>query len=239
VRVLRSLRQRIGTRSRRERGQSMVEMALTLPILLLIMAGTLEVGWYFNTYLTLVDATREAARYAADGEIALVDGTDTYADCNKDFYYQAACLLKQNMFGVSFHENEDDIVVSAVTVNTAGHVLWRYPLYCGGPIPPNGYGYYQLCDNKVLNANQGWSYQAHKNHATDGRVKLSLLSNAEIEARLPSNMPGTGLVIVEIYHVHRQLLGLIPPGMPILPQEIMMHAYTIMPVPSAAPLLAP
>jgi hypothetical protein len=46
-------------------------------------------------------------------------------------------------------------------------------------------------------------------------------------------------VVVEIYHVHRQLLGLIPPGMPILPQEIQMHAYTIMPVPSAAPLLAP
>ena len=224
-----------------ERGQSMVEMALSLPILLLIMVGTLEVGWYYNTYLTLVDATREAARYAADGEIALVDGTGTYANCDADFYYQAACLLKQNMFGVTFNEDEDDIIVSAVTVNTDGEVLWRYPLDCAGTIPPDGYGYYRLCDSIVINSDQGWSYQAHKNHVpeSDSRVRSSLLPNAEVETRLPDSMPGSGLVIVEIYHVHRQLLGLIPPGLPFLPQEIVMHAYTIMPVPSAAPLLGP
>jgi len=29
---------------------------------------------------------------------------------------------------------------------------------------------------------------------------------------------------------------LIPPGLPFLPQEVVMHAYTIMPVPSANPL---
>ncbi len=51
---------------RGERGQSMVEMALAFPILLLVLAGTLEVGKYFNDYLTILDATREAARYAAD-----------------------------------------------------------------------------------------------------------------------------------------------------------------------------
>jgi hypothetical protein len=237
VKVLHFIFQRKKTRRTRERGQSMVEMALSLPILLLVLAGTLEVGWYYNTYMTLVDATREAARYAADGDIALVDLSDTYADCNADFYYQAACLLKQNMFGVTFNEDEDDIVVSAVTLNDAGQVLWRYPLYCGGPIPPDDPpGYYRLCDSKVTYPSQGWSYQAHKNHAADSRVRSSYFPNDQVEARLPDNMPGTALVIVEIYHVHRQLLGLIPPGMPILPQEIVMHAYTIMPVPSAAPL---
>jgi hypothetical protein len=236
VKILRLIFQHKKTHRVRERGQSMVEMALTLPVVLLVMAGTLEVGWYYNTYLTLVDATREAARYAADGDIALVDLTDTYANCDADFYYQAACLLKQNMFGVAFNEDEDDIIVSAVTVNDTGQVMWRYPLYCGGPIPPDGYGYYRLCDSKVTYPSQGWSYQAHKNHATDGRVRSSYFSNEEIEARLPDTMPGSGLVIVEIYHVHRQFLGLIPPNLPFLPQEIVMHAYTMMPIPSAAPL---
>ena len=51
-----------------ERGQSMVEMALAFPILLLILAGTLEVGKYFNDYITILDATREGARYSADGD---------------------------------------------------------------------------------------------------------------------------------------------------------------------------
>lgn len=239
-RVLQRLARHVGRAldERRSRGQSMVEMALTFPVLLLIMAGTLEVGWYFNTYLTLLDATREAARYAADGEIALRDSTDTYIDCDKDFFYQAACLLKQNMFGVTFDEARDDIVVSAVTVNSSGQVLWRYPLYCGGPIPPDVEGYYRVCDDKVLNADQGWSYQAHKNHAVGDMVKSSFFPKAALEARLPDTVPGAGAgyVIVEIYHVHHQLLGLIPPGLPFLPQEVVMHAYTIMPVPSANPL---
>lgn len=229
----RSLKQTLLARD----GQSMVEMALAFPILLLIMAGTLEVGWYFNTYLTLLDATREAARYAADGEIALVDSTGTFASCDDDFYYQAACLLKQNMFGVTFSEDEDDIVVSAVTVNDTGTVLWRYPLYCGGPIPPDGMGYYRLCDSLVQTADQGWSYQAHKNGASDDRVRTSYFPKDYLETRLPDSMPGSGIVIVEIYHVHRQFLGLIPPGLAFLPQEILMHAYTMMPVPSANPLL--
>ena len=49
----------------------MVEMALAFPILLLVLAGTLEVGKYFNDYLTILDGTREAARYAADGDLVL------------------------------------------------------------------------------------------------------------------------------------------------------------------------
>ena len=47
-------------------------------------------------------------------------------------------------------------------------------------------------------------------------------------------LPATGLVIVEIYRLHKQFLGLIPPGMAFLPQEVVMHAYTMMPLPSAA-----
>jgi len=57
--------------ARRERGQSMVEFALTLPILLLIVAGTLEVANLLLMYNRLQLAAREAARFAAQG------GTDT------------------------------------------------------------------------------------------------------------------------------------------------------------------
>jgi len=66
VKVLRAILLRLtGRRERRsrERGQSMVEMALTFPILLLVLAGTVEIGIYYNNYLTLVDATRESARF--------------------------------------------------------------------------------------------------------------------------------------------------------------------------------
>ncbi len=50
---------------RSRRGQSLVELTLTLPILLLLLFGMIEIGWYANSYLILLDASREAGRYGA------------------------------------------------------------------------------------------------------------------------------------------------------------------------------
>ncbi len=49
------------------RGQSLVEMALILPVMLLLFIGVLEVGWALRGYLTLLNASREAARFVARG----------------------------------------------------------------------------------------------------------------------------------------------------------------------------
>jgi TadE-like protein len=209
----------------------MVEMALAFPILLLILAGTLEVGKYFNDYLTVLDATREAARYAADGDIILA--AEPSSSCDDNFYHQAACLAKQNIYGISFNELTDDIVVSAMSVDSTGHILARFPQTCPPHAPPYLPDY---CDGRVTSDEQGWSYCAH---IVGGGCQMatSRFSTAAIEAMLASspNSPPTGLVIVEIYRLHKQFLGLIPPGLAFLPQEVVMHAYTMMPLPSAAP----
>ncbi len=47
-----------------EKGQAMVEMALVLPILLLLLCGILDFGWLFYNQLSLNNAAREGARYA-------------------------------------------------------------------------------------------------------------------------------------------------------------------------------
>lgn len=52
-------------RQAKERGQSMVEMGLILPVLILIVIGTLECGFIFDHHLTLEYATREGARAGA------------------------------------------------------------------------------------------------------------------------------------------------------------------------------
>lgn len=49
-------------RGESERGQSLVEMAAILPLLLLILLGTLEFGMIFDHHLSLEYATREGAR---------------------------------------------------------------------------------------------------------------------------------------------------------------------------------
>ena len=50
---------------RSRQGQSLVELVFTLPLLLLLLAGLVEIGWYANNYLILLDATREAGRYGS------------------------------------------------------------------------------------------------------------------------------------------------------------------------------
>ncbi|MDX2140108.1 MAG: TadE family protein [Chloroflexota bacterium] len=49
----------------RQSGQSLVEMALITPILIIMFMGMVEIGWFANNYMTLLDVTRSGARRAA------------------------------------------------------------------------------------------------------------------------------------------------------------------------------
>ena len=49
-------------RRRRESGQSVVEFALTLPLVLLLICGMIEMGWLASTRQVLDSLTREGAR---------------------------------------------------------------------------------------------------------------------------------------------------------------------------------
>jgi Flp pilus assembly protein TadG len=48
----------------------MVEMAVTLPLLILIFIGLIEIGWAILGYMRLSQATREAARFAVRQDVA-------------------------------------------------------------------------------------------------------------------------------------------------------------------------
>jgi Flp pilus assembly protein TadG len=50
---------------RTERGQTMVEFAMVLPVLAILLFGVIQFGVLFNNYVTLTDATRAGARRAA------------------------------------------------------------------------------------------------------------------------------------------------------------------------------
>jgi hypothetical protein len=47
------------------RGQSLVELTLVMPILVVMFLGMIEVGWLANNFLLLLDVTRGAARFGA------------------------------------------------------------------------------------------------------------------------------------------------------------------------------
>ena len=51
-----------------QRGQSLVEMTVVVPLLLFMFLGLIEVGWAIRGYLVLLSTNREAVRFAARGE---------------------------------------------------------------------------------------------------------------------------------------------------------------------------
>ena len=91
-----------------ERGQTMVEFAIVLPVLCLLLFGAIQFGILFNNYVTLTDAVRAGARKAAvsrqitgttprqacidqiKASAADLDQTKLQADCVPDTNWQAA-----------------------------------------------------------------------------------------------------------------------------------------------------
>lgn len=57
----------LGQLFNREEGQALVELALVLPILLLLIFGCVEFGRIFGTHLLINNLARDAARYGVVG----------------------------------------------------------------------------------------------------------------------------------------------------------------------------
>ena len=51
---------------RDESGGTLAEMALTMPLLIVLLAGVSEIGRYFQAYTTMAKSTRAAARYLSN-----------------------------------------------------------------------------------------------------------------------------------------------------------------------------
>jgi Flp pilus assembly protein TadG len=65
----------------RSRGQALVEFAIALPILILLVAGVLELGRGYSYAIAVSDAARDGARYVA-GKTATTNGPGIAAMCN-------------------------------------------------------------------------------------------------------------------------------------------------------------
>lgn len=56
---------------RRQRGAAAVEMAIMMPLLLLVLAGIVDFGRFFFTEIQLANAAREGARAAVVSEVGV------------------------------------------------------------------------------------------------------------------------------------------------------------------------
>ncbi|MDP4178438.1 MAG: TadE/TadG family type IV pilus assembly protein [Bacillota bacterium] len=94
-----------------EKGQSLVEFAIVLPILLLIVMGIAELGMILNSYLTIQNISREVARLGSVG------ATDT--DIQNIISSNSTNLNQQNLVvslaPVAGARNSGDTITAVVT----------------------------------------------------------------------------------------------------------------------------
>jgi len=93
----------------RKSGQSIVETALILPIIVVILAGIVDFGLMFNSYLVISNASREAARSAAVG------GTDTSINVSINSLTStlSSASLKKNIYPAeALRKKGDEVVVT-------------------------------------------------------------------------------------------------------------------------------
>jgi Flp pilus assembly protein TadG len=78
IRLLHRLRRLLDLKrlGRDERGVQLVELAIVLPIFLLLFAATAEFSRYFYEYTTLAKATRVGARYLATAAVKPTEDTN-------------------------------------------------------------------------------------------------------------------------------------------------------------------
>jgi hypothetical protein len=245
---LKSLRNR-----KLSRGQSFVELALVVPILLLILLGVVEVAIFMGRYLDVLDLTREAARFASGRVPYLNNGADPRPatadyDCstpdNFDFYYDTACIFSPpstadceaasdpfcngfNSF-ITFNPATDDVVISVFTIESQV-IQQRWP-------SPNGSWALSNYDTDTTN-NDNYKRDCDGNTIrTDPYYTNTFVQNFLDDSS--STTPKKGYVAVEFYYCYEQVLG-IPILTDIVPNPIQIHAYTFMPLPAAQPTRAP
>ncbi len=205
------------------RGQSLVEFAVLLPLLMMMLSGLIELGFAINMYLDLVDTAREVARFSADDDPSHeADGTPT--DYNQVFYLQAASMTTytlQQAGQILLDPSADDLVVSVFQIQNQ-NVVNRFP-YTFTDTRTAG-----NCNGATQGGELGWRMYCNQ---------TSRLSQSEVETRidrLPNVPPDTGIVLVEIYHEYHMVMNL-PWITAFVPNPIPLHAYTFAPNAASEP----
>ena len=211
----------------RRRGQSFVEFAILLPLILIMLSGLIEFGFLLNENLDLIDAALEVARFAAD-EDPIRDDAGNF-DPNPATTPEPAGFYTRlwsntdralDMGGqIALDPVEDDVVVSLFAVNF-GTVSQRYPLAVGAQGGENGW--------------QRWGNDTSKFGSADiqGIVTDSIASNGGFIT------PNTGVVLVEIFYDYHMIMGL-PWIRAFVPDPVPLHVYAIMPNAALEPTPTP
>jgi Flp pilus assembly protein TadG len=103
---------------KRERGAAMIEMAITMPLLLLLSIGVFEFGRAFQCWQVLTNATREGARVASlpgTSDDAVTSRVQNYLDAGQLQFAYSADVVVDRLGEISI--GTDTASASTVTVS--------------------------------------------------------------------------------------------------------------------------
>ena len=121
-----SIRKQVNRQRPRSRGAEVLEMALIMPILLLLIFGMIEFGWFFYLQHNLQAAAREGARTGA-----MLNATDTDA-VNKATAFLGAANLNAGSFAITSTTAGDTVTVTVQATWGQVGILHLHPFI---PIP--------------------------------------------------------------------------------------------------------
>ena len=197
---------------RKSKGQSLVEVALAFPFLLMLLSGMVEFGFMLNYYVSLTDSTRETARIFSNFDPFNKDGSDNYAT----FYDLTDDYLRDNMEPSALLGYENDSTRRIILDPAADDIVVSV---------------FSVCNGAVVRYPTAGDYRWRGNDS-------SRFTNADIEARLVGAAPATGILLVEVFYDYHMVLGL-PWITAVIADPVPLYAYTIMPLSAAEPTSCP
>ncbi len=242
MKVIKSKREMIHNKnifSGKSKGQSFVELAIVLPVLLFLLIGFVEVGGIIYSYLSMLDVAREAARFASEHDPDILEGPGVGGYCEDDlldFFQDTACVIVGAGFNpdLVLDPTRDDVTISVFTIDN-NLVTERRPT--AGFLVPGVWSLYS--ENWTRNCDG--SFNSTTPFMTNTEIQnIFNLPPATVGAGTPITAAPTdkGRVLVEVYYCHEQLLNL-PLLSQLIPNPVPLHAYSFMPAPAAAPTPTP
>ena len=112
---------RLSQRVRSQRGAALLEMALTLPLLLLVCVGILEFGRAYQTWQVITNAAREGAR------IAVLQGMDDASVRSRVQQYMTIGQLPRAASATIAIDRNQTVSIGGTATASASQVIVNYP----------------------------------------------------------------------------------------------------------------
>jgi hypothetical protein len=200
-----------GMKRRLFRGQSLVEVAIAFPVLIMLFTGMVEFGFILNNYLSLLDATRDSARFWSNS-----DPFDTAKAPREKFYEDAAKMVRYTL------DPSYDPETNTFKSSYKGRRIILDPL--ADDVIISVYG---IKDAAITGARPAGPYRLFGHYQP-------IFTEADVLNMHVTGAPKAGILIVEVHYNYHHVLRL--PWMTAwLPNPMHMRAYTIMPIRAAEP----